>query len=147
MGDGGWGGGGDATTLPDLTEQFAPPETAPPMLVKLLDTIERREVQSLEECAQLLKGICGSPSVPPQYWLTLHCLIKHLGRVCQSAAKNQLSARTLGEIFSPLLFRHQAASCEPSPDSHLKIIEVLISSELSESQAAPGLSAGPSPVR
>ncbi|KAJ8339392.1 hypothetical protein SKAU_G00361780 [Synaphobranchus kaupii] len=196
-----------ATTLLDLTEQFAPPESAPPTLVKLLEAIERKglecptlyrtftaggglevrqcfdsdsppvdleqvelpalcdglrsyledlphpliptavysemvhvaqEVQNPEECAQLLRGIGASPSVPPQYWLTLQCLTKHLGRVCQNTGKNLLSARILGEIFSPLLFRHQAASCEPSPDSLVKIVEVLIGSEWSESQAAPG---------
>ncbi|XP_064165540.1 phosphatidylinositol 3-kinase regulatory subunit alpha isoform X1 [Anguilla rostrata] len=197
-----------ATTLPDLTEQFAPPESAPPLLVKLLEAIERKglecptlyraftaggglevrqcfdsdcpavdleqvelqalcdglrrylqdlphpliptsiysemvhvaqEVQNPEECAQLLRGIGGSPGVPPQYWLTLRCLAKHFGRACQSAAKNQLSARALGEIFSPLLFRQQAAGCEPSPDSQVKVIEVLIGSEWTEIQAAPAL--------
>ncbi|KAG7476964.1 hypothetical protein MATL_G00088360 [Megalops atlanticus] len=196
------------TTLLDLTEQFAPPEPAPPMLLKLLEAIERKglesptlyrtftaggglevrqcfdsdcppldleqvelqalcdglrrylqdlpqpvipasvyaemvhvaqEVQNPEECAQLLRGIAGSPNVPPQYWLTLHCLVKHFCRVCQNTGKNLLSARTLGEIFSPLLFRHQSAGCEPSPDYHIKIIDILISSEWNESQAAPAL--------
>ncbi|KAJ8287040.1 hypothetical protein GJAV_G00046350 [Gymnothorax javanicus] len=197
-----------ATTLQDLTEQFSPPELAPPMLVKLLEAIEKKglespslyrtftaggglevrqcfdsdspavdleqvelqalcdglrrylqdlphpliptaiyselvhiaqEVQNQEECAQLLRGVCGSAGVPHQYWLTFHCLIKHFGRVCQSAGKNLLTARGLGEIFSPLLFRHQPAGCEPSPDSHVRIIDVLITSEWSTSQAAPAL--------
>ncbi|KAJ8401843.1 hypothetical protein AAFF_G00374240 [Aldrovandia affinis] len=196
------------STLLDLTEQFGPPETAPPLLVKLLEAIEKKglecptlyrtftaegglevrqcfdsespavdldqvdlqglcdglrrylqdlphpviptsihgemvhvaqEVQSPEECAQLLRGVAGTSSVPPQFWLTLHCLVKHFSRVCQSAAKNLLTARALGEIFSPLLFRHQAAGCEPSPDAHIRIIDVLISSEWTETQAAPAL--------
>ncbi|XP_069819095.1 phosphatidylinositol 3-kinase regulatory subunit alpha isoform X1 [Dendropsophus ebraccatus] len=35
-----------AFMLPDLAEQFAPPETAPPVLVKLLETIERKGLES-----------------------------------------------------------------------------------------------------
>uniref|UniRef100_A0A8C9WBQ3 Phosphatidylinositol 3-kinase regulatory subunit alpha n=1 Tax=Scleropages formosus TaxID=113540 RepID=A0A8C9WBQ3_SCLFO len=151
-------------TLQDLTEQFAPPEMAPFMLVKLLEAIEKKglsntcaplqsdspcaeldqldlqvlcdglrrylldlphpvvhtsiysemvdvvqEVQNPEECGQLLRRIARSPILPAQYWLTLHCLIKHFCRVCQNTAKNLLSARILGEIFSPLLFRHQTS--------------------------------------
>lgn len=38
-------------------------------------------------------------------------------------------------FFSPPLH-----SCEPSLDAHIKIIEVLVTSEWSESQAAPGTS-------
>ncbi|XP_018600338.1 phosphatidylinositol 3-kinase regulatory subunit alpha isoform X1 [Scleropages formosus] len=195
-------------TLQDLTEQFAPPEMAPFMLVKLLEAIEKKglecptlyrtftagngldvrqcfesdspcaeldqldlqvlcdglrrylldlphpvvhtsiysemvdvvqEVQNPEECGQLLRRIARSPILPAQYWLTLHCLIKHFCRVCQNTAKNLLSARILGEIFSPLLFRHQTSSCEPSPDSNIRIMEVLITSEWNESQVAPAL--------
>ncbi|XP_072272429.1 phosphatidylinositol 3-kinase regulatory subunit alpha isoform X2 [Pyxicephalus adspersus] len=33
-------------TLPDLTEQFAPPETAPPILIKLVESIERKGLES-----------------------------------------------------------------------------------------------------
>ncbi|KAG7481454.1 hypothetical protein MATL_G00066870 [Megalops atlanticus] len=193
-----------ASLLPDLTEQFAPPETAPPILAKLLEALERKglespmlyrtftagsgldfrqgfdsvdleqvdlqtlcdslwrylqdlpspvipssvqsdmvhvvqEVQNPEECAQLLCRIAGSPSLPPQYWLALHCLVKHFCRVCQSSVKNLLSPRALGEIFGPLLFRHQAASCEPSQESHVRIIEVLVTSECNDHQAAPAL--------
>ncbi|XP_072272428.1 phosphatidylinositol 3-kinase regulatory subunit alpha isoform X1 [Pyxicephalus adspersus] len=35
-----------AFTLPDLTEQFAPPETAPPILIKLVESIERKGLES-----------------------------------------------------------------------------------------------------
>lgn len=66
------------------------------------------EVVSPEECAQLLRHVCSTPSLPPQYWLTLHCLLRHFTRVCQNSSKNLLSARALGEIFSPVFFRQQA---------------------------------------
>ncbi|XP_070844607.1 phosphatidylinositol 3-kinase regulatory subunit alpha isoform X1 [Chaetodon trifascialis] len=98
-----------------------------------------KEVVNPEECAQLLRRIASTPSLPPQYWLTLHCLLRHFARVCQNCSKNLLSARALGEIFSPVFFRQQATSCEPSLDAHIKIIEVLVTSEWSESQAAPAL--------
>uniref|UniRef100_A0A672HXZ9 Phosphatidylinositol 3-kinase regulatory subunit alpha n=1 Tax=Salarias fasciatus TaxID=181472 RepID=A0A672HXZ9_SALFA len=142
--------------LLDLTEQFSLPETAPPMLSRLLEAIEkkdppsadldqlelpvlcdglRRYLQDLpqpiiptaiyaqmvhtakeavnpEECAQLLRRVASTPSLPPQYWLTLHCLLRHFARVCQSGSKNLLSARTLGEIFSPVFFRPQCFTRE-----------------------------------
>uniref|UniRef100_A0A3P8ZQE7 Phosphatidylinositol 3-kinase regulatory subunit alpha n=1 Tax=Esox lucius TaxID=8010 RepID=A0A3P8ZQE7_ESOLU len=192
-----------SSALLDLTEQFAPPETAPPMLARLLEAIERKgldnptlyqtftagggldvrqcfdtdldqmdlqmlcdglrrylqdlpqpvipvviyaqlvhtaqEVQNPEECAQLLRRIASAPSLPVQYWLTLHCLLRHWSRVCHNAPKNRLSSRALGEIFSPMLFRQQSTSCEPSPDAHIKIIETLVTSEWTEAQAAPAL--------
>lgn len=67
------------------------------------------EVVNPEECAQLLRRIASTPSLPAQYWLTLHCLLRHFARVCQNGPKNLLSARALGEIFSPVFFRQQAA--------------------------------------
>uniref|UniRef100_A0AAQ6AEY1 Phosphatidylinositol 3-kinase regulatory subunit alpha n=1 Tax=Amphiprion ocellaris TaxID=80972 RepID=A0AAQ6AEY1_AMPOC len=135
--------------LLDLTEQFSLPETAPPMLARLLEAIEKKdplsadldqlelpvlcdglrrylqdlpqpiiptavyaqmvhtakEVVNPEECAQLLRRVASTPSLPPQYWLTLHCLLRHFARVCQNGSKNLLSARSLGEIFSPVFFR------------------------------------------
>uniref|UniRef100_A0A672HWM8 Phosphatidylinositol 3-kinase regulatory subunit alpha n=1 Tax=Salarias fasciatus TaxID=181472 RepID=A0A672HWM8_SALFA len=171
--------------LLDLTEQFSLPETAPPMLSRLLEILLiltipdlydtpmnypsflelpvlcdglRRYLQDLpqpiiptaiyaqmvhtakeavnpEECAQLLRRVASTPSLPPQYWLTLHCLLRHFARVCQSGSKNLLSARTLGEIFSPVFFRPQATSL----DAYIRIIEVLVTSEWSDSQAAPAL--------
>ncbi|MEQ2178065.1 hypothetical protein GOODEAATRI_010101, partial [Goodea atripinnis] len=60
-----------------------------------------------EECAQLLRRIASSPSLPPQYWLTLQCLLRHFARVCQNGSRNLLTARSLGEIFSPVFFRQQ----------------------------------------
>ncbi|KAK1883625.1 Phosphatidylinositol 3-kinase regulatory subunit alpha, partial [Dissostichus eleginoides] len=194
--------------LLDLTEQFSLPETSPPMMARLIETIEKKgvdnptlyrtftaggglevkpyfecdppsadldqvelpilcdglrrylqdlpqpiiptaiyaqmvltakEVVNPEECAQLLRRIASASTLPPQYWLSFHCLLRHFSRVCQNGSKNLLSARALGEIFSPVLFRQQTTSCEPSMEAHIKIIEVLVTSELSESQAAPAL--------
>lgn len=31
-----------ASTLPDLAEQFAPPDVAPPLLIKLVEAIEKK---------------------------------------------------------------------------------------------------------
>ncbi|XP_030625561.1 phosphatidylinositol 3-kinase regulatory subunit alpha isoform X1 [Chanos chanos] len=197
-----------SSSLLDLTEQFAPPDTAPPMLLKLLEAIERKgldnptlyrtftagsgfdirqcfdgdppsteldqldlqmlcdglrrylqdlpqspihpsltsdlvriaqEVQNPDECARVLRKAAGSSALPPQYWLTLRCLLGHFSRVCQASARNLLSARALAEIFSPVLFRQQSASCEPSPDSHIRIVELLVTSEWSENLTAPAL--------
>uniref|UniRef100_A0A673YEG8 Phosphatidylinositol 3-kinase regulatory subunit alpha n=1 Tax=Salmo trutta TaxID=8032 RepID=A0A673YEG8_SALTR len=108
------------------------PVILPAIYTQLVHTAQ--EVQSPEECAQQLRHIASAPSLPAQYWLTFHCLLRHWSRVCHNAPKNLLSSRLLGEIFSPLLFRQQ-----PSPDAHIKIIETLVTSEWTEAQAAPAL--------
>uniref|UniRef100_A0A8C1DEL4 Phosphatidylinositol 3-kinase regulatory subunit alpha n=3 Tax=Cyprinus carpio TaxID=7962 RepID=A0A8C1DEL4_CYPCA len=195
-----------SSALLDLTEQFTPPEVAPPVLLKLLEVIEKKgldnptlyrnftagggldvrqcfdsdpasvdldqmdlqmlcdslrrylqdlpqpvvpsvvysemiriaqEVQSTDECAHHLRLVASSSALPPQYWLTLQSLLRHFSRVCQASAANLLSARALAEIFSPTLFRQQPTSCEPNPEAHIRIIEVLVTSEWSDSQAAP----------
>ncbi|XP_034956223.1 phosphatidylinositol 3-kinase regulatory subunit alpha isoform X1 [Zootoca vivipara] len=196
-----------AFTLPDLSEQFSPPEKAAPLLIKLVEAIERKglecstlyrshgssntgelrqitecdfsavdfdaidlqvlsdalkryfvdlpnpvipasvynemisiaqEVQNSEEYAQVLKRLIRSPNIPQQYWLTLQYLLKHFSRLCQNSTKNFLNARSLAEIFSYLLFRTQVASSD-SPEHHIKILEVLITSEWNERQPAPAL--------
>ncbi|XP_075885593.1 phosphatidylinositol 3-kinase regulatory subunit alpha isoform X1 [Nelusetta ayraudi] len=119
--------------LQDLPQPIIPAALSAQMV------LAAKEAANPEECVQLLRHVASTPTLPPQYWLTLHCLLRHFARVCQSGAKNLLSARALGEIFSPVLFRQQTASCEPGLDAHVKIIEVLVSSEWSESQAAPAL--------
>ncbi|XP_069483488.1 phosphatidylinositol 3-kinase regulatory subunit alpha isoform X2 [Ambystoma mexicanum] len=193
--------------LPDISEQFLPQENAPAVLIKLLEAIEKKglespalyrtpgtssvaeqrqvlecdpssvefeqldlpmlcdtvkrylqdlpnpvvpanvyneilstaqELQNSEDCAQLLKKCLKSPIVPPQYWITLQYLLKHFFKLCQYSSKNLLSAKSLAEIFSPLLFRSQIASSE-NVDHHVKIVEVLITSEWNESQPAPAL--------
>ncbi|XP_042158363.1 phosphatidylinositol 3-kinase regulatory subunit alpha isoform X3 [Oncorhynchus tshawytscha] len=123
-----------------------------PSVISINEFVRNLQVQSPKECAQLLRRIASTPSLPAQYWLTFHCLLRHWSRVCHNAPKNLLSSRALGEIFSPVLFRQQAArwvqereelaltdSCEPSPDAHIKIIETLVTSEWTEAQAAPAL--------
>ncbi|XP_075038587.1 phosphatidylinositol 3-kinase regulatory subunit alpha isoform X1 [Mixophyes fleayi] len=201
------GADSQAFTLPDLTEQFSPPETAPPVLIKLVDTIERKglesptlyrsqgsssvsELRQIIECdpaaadfehldlptlsdafqrylvdlpnpvipaviynemlsavreslnsddyAQLLRKIIQSANVPHQYWLTLQYLLKHFFQLCQSSSKNLLSAKSLAEVFSPLLFRNQLSSSD-SPEYGTQILEVLIASEWNAQQAAPAL--------
>ncbi|KAK1200037.1 P85A kinase, partial [Pygoscelis papua] len=196
-----------AFSLPDLTEQFAPPDVAPPILIKIVEAIEKKglecstlygtqgssssaelrqilecdassldletfdvhtlsealkrylldlpnpiipaavysdmisvaqEVQSSEEYAQLLKKLIRSPNIPPQYWLTLQYLLKHLLRVCQASSKNLVNARSLAEVFSPLLFKFQIASSD-NTEHHIKILEVLITSEWNERQPVPAL--------
>ncbi|NP_001085538.1 phosphoinositide-3-kinase regulatory subunit 1 L homeolog [Xenopus laevis] len=196
-----------AFTLPDLTEQFSPPDTAPPLLIKLIEAIEKkglesatlyrsqssssltelrqileydaasvdfeqfdiailsdalkrylldlpnpvipalmysemlsaaRESISSEEYVQLLRKIIRCANVPQHYWLTLQYLLKHFFQLCQSASKNLLSAKSLAEIFSPLLFRIQVSSSDGSEFS-TQILEVLITSEWNEKQAAPAL--------
>ncbi|XP_061149299.1 phosphatidylinositol 3-kinase regulatory subunit alpha isoform X1 [Syngnathus typhle] len=98
-----------------------------------------KEVSNADECGQQLRRAANSPALPPQYWLALQCVLRHLARVCQNAAKNLLNARALGEIFSPVFFRQQSTSCEPSLDAHVRIVELLIASGNTESQAAPAL--------
>ncbi|NWR74415.1 P85A kinase, partial [Centropus unirufus] len=97
-----------------------------------------QEVQSSEEYAQLLKKLIRSPNIPPQYWLTLQYLLKHFLRVCQASSKNLLNTRALAEIFSPLLFKFQTASSD-NTEHHVKILEVLITSEWNERQSVPAL--------
>lgn len=75
------------------------------------------EVQGSEDCAQHLRRVASSSALPPQYWLTLQCLLRHLARVCQASAANLLNARALAEIFGPMLFRQQAARCSQEPSS------------------------------
>lgn len=84
-------------------------ERVSPRLVSSASLRPPAEAANPEECAQLLRHVASTPTLPPQYWLTLHCLLRHFARVCQSGAKNLLSARALGEIFSPVLFRQQTA--------------------------------------
>uniref|UniRef100_A0A671UPI6 Phosphatidylinositol 3-kinase regulatory subunit alpha n=1 Tax=Sparus aurata TaxID=8175 RepID=A0A671UPI6_SPAAU len=115
--------------LPDLPEQFGPPDTAPALLSRLMEAVETKgikhthlivgvcsrfcspaEVRDLEDCAQVLRGVASSPSCPAQYGLTLLSVVRHLARLCLHSARNQLSPRNLAESFSPLLFRQAAGS-------------------------------------
>ncbi|KAM9858365.1 phosphatidylinositol 3-kinase regulatory subunit alpha-like isoform 2-T2 [Aulostomus maculatus] len=193
--------------LPDLTEQFGPPDTAPPLLSRLMEAVETKgldcpsvyrslsggsldtrqladtdleqmdvqslcdgvvrflqdlpspvlplllqtdmihavqEVRDLEECAQVLLGIAGSPTCSAQYGLTLLSVVRHLARLCLHSSRNQPSPQSLAESFSPLLFRHTGGS-ESTLDPLVQVLEVLITSELNMNQAAPALP--PKPVK
>ncbi|XP_031694393.1 phosphatidylinositol 3-kinase regulatory subunit alpha-like isoform X3 [Anarrhichthys ocellatus] len=103
-----------------------------------------QDVQDLEDCAQLLRGVTSSPSFPAQYGLTLLSVVRHLARLCLTGTRTQLSPRNLAETFSPLLFR-PAAGSESSLDPLVQVLEVLITSELNMNQAAPALP--PKPVK
>ncbi|KAM6930257.1 phosphatidylinositol 3-kinase regulatory subunit alpha-like isoform 2-T2 [Xenentodon cancila] len=193
--------------LPDLPEQFGPPDTAPPLLSRLMEAVEAKgldspgvyrsisggvldprqladtdleqlevstlcdgvvrflqdlpgpvlpsslqadmihtvqEVRDTEDCAQVLRGVAGSPTCPTQYGLTLLSVVRHLARMCLHGARNQLNPRNVSEIFSPLLFRHTGGS-EFDLDPLVPVLEVLITSELNMNQAAPALP--PKPVK
>uniref|UniRef100_A0A8C2XTX2 Phosphoinositide-3-kinase regulatory subunit 1 n=1 Tax=Cyclopterus lumpus TaxID=8103 RepID=A0A8C2XTX2_CYCLU len=153
-------------SLPDLPEQFGPPDSAPPLLSRLMEALlllfpappppprshahvspltcfVSAEVRDLEECAQLLRGVASSPACPAQYGLTLLGVVRHLARLCLHGAGTQMSPQNLAESFSPLLFRPAAGSS--SLDPLVQVLEVLISSELNMNQAAPALP--PKPVK
>uniref|UniRef100_I3J002 Phosphoinositide-3-kinase regulatory subunit 1 n=1 Tax=Oreochromis niloticus TaxID=8128 RepID=I3J002_ORENI len=112
----------EGLVLPDLPEHFGPPDTAPPLLSRLMEAIETKgtehtkkpddpaPVRDLEECAQLLRSVASSPTCPAQYGLTLLSVVRHLARLCLHGSRNQLSPRNLAESFSPLLFRQTAGS-------------------------------------
>ncbi|XP_074057395.1 phosphatidylinositol 3-kinase regulatory subunit alpha isoform X1 [Macrotis lagotis] len=194
-------------TLLDLTEQFSSPAVAPPILIKLVETIEKKglecptlyrtqsasslaelrqlldcdassvdfdvidmqvlsdafkrylldlpnpvipgtiysemisvaqELQSPEENVQMLKKLMRTPHIPHQHGLTLQYLLKHFFKLCQAASKNLLNARSLAEIFSPLLFRFPLTGSD-NAEHLIKTIELLISSEWNERQPAPAL--------
>uniref|UniRef100_A0A8C7Y727 Phosphatidylinositol 3-kinase regulatory subunit alpha n=1 Tax=Oryzias sinensis TaxID=183150 RepID=A0A8C7Y727_9TELE len=73
-----------------------------------------------EDCAQVLRAVASSAACPAQYGLTLLSVVRHLARLCLHATRNQLSPRTLGELFSPLLFRLAAGSVPHSQQFNRK---------------------------
>ncbi|XP_014879575.1 phosphatidylinositol 3-kinase regulatory subunit alpha-like [Poecilia latipinna] len=98
-----------------------------------------QEVRDPEECAQVLRGVASSPTCPAQFGLTLLSVVRHLARLCLHGSRNQLSPRVLAENFSPLLFRQPPGS-DSTLDPLVQVLEVLITSELNMTQAAPGSS-------
>jgi hypothetical protein len=44
-----------ALTLPDLAEQFAPPDIAPPLLIKLVEAIEKKGNQTTRGITSFVK--------------------------------------------------------------------------------------------
>uniref|UniRef100_A0A4W6F569 Phosphoinositide-3-kinase, regulatory subunit 2 (beta) n=1 Tax=Lates calcarifer TaxID=8187 RepID=A0A4W6F569_LATCA len=122
-----------AVSVLDLSEQFTPPETAPPTLVSLIQAIEKRgmfmstshRIRHVYKyilfvflCTTLPDGaVAGShdrevslvlessTTVPLHHHLTLQYLLTHLAKVTQVQASNGLDTHTLGKIFGPLLIR------------------------------------------
>uniref|UniRef100_A0A673BTY7 Phosphoinositide-3-kinase, regulatory subunit 2 (beta) n=1 Tax=Sphaeramia orbicularis TaxID=375764 RepID=A0A673BTY7_9TELE len=111
-----------AVSVPDLGEQFTPPETAPPVLVSLTQAIEKRgtsastavqpSVFSLSHGAvagshdrEVSLVLESSTTVPLHHRLTLQFLLTHLAKVIQAQTSNGLDTHTLGQIFGPLLIR------------------------------------------
>uniref|UniRef100_A0A674ED08 Phosphoinositide-3-kinase, regulatory subunit 2 (beta) n=1 Tax=Salmo trutta TaxID=8032 RepID=A0A674ED08_SALTR len=125
-----------AVSLLDLTEQFTPPETAPPTLVNLVDAIEKKgthshtrqcnTTQTLTYIHNWSKAVAASSSggrelslvleratsMPLHHHLTLHYLLTHLGKVIQTSHLNGLDLHTLGLVFGPLLIRPSSATGE-----------------------------------
>ncbi|KAM9101425.1 phosphatidylinositol 3-kinase regulatory subunit alpha isoform X1 [Sarcophilus harrisii] len=199
-------------TLLELTEQFSSPAIAPPVLIKLVEAIEKKglecptlyrtqssssiaelrqlldcdaslvdfdvidvqvlsdafkrylldlpnpvipgtvysemisvaqELQSTEENVQMLKKLMRTPHIPHQHGLMLQYLLKHFFKLCQASSKNLLNARSLSEIFSPMLFRFPITGSD-NAEHLIKTIELLISSEWNERQPAPALPPKPS---
>uniref|UniRef100_A0A8C4DQ56 Phosphoinositide-3-kinase, regulatory subunit 2 (beta) n=1 Tax=Dicentrarchus labrax TaxID=13489 RepID=A0A8C4DQ56_DICLA len=108
-----------AVSVPDLSEQFTPPETAPPALVSMIQAIEKRGTyirvnrpthssvspppavtRHDREVSLVLES---STTVPLHHRLTLQYLLTHLAKVTQAQASNGLDTHTLGQIFGPLL--------------------------------------------
>uniref|UniRef100_A0A4W5NMX8 Phosphoinositide-3-kinase, regulatory subunit 2 (beta) n=1 Tax=Hucho hucho TaxID=62062 RepID=A0A4W5NMX8_9TELE len=129
-----------AVSLLDLTEQFTPPETAPPTLVNLVEAIEKKGTHNATHITinmhtQGCGNTCGLPpstdvaasssggrelslvleratSVPLHYRLTLQYLLTHLGKVGRGSQLNGLDPHTLGLVFGPLLIRPRSATGE-----------------------------------
>uniref|UniRef100_A0A8C2XQC5 Phosphoinositide-3-kinase, regulatory subunit 2 (beta) n=1 Tax=Cyclopterus lumpus TaxID=8103 RepID=A0A8C2XQC5_CYCLU len=118
-----------AVSVLDLSEQFTPPETAPPALASLIQAIEKRGTSTqsakvficrlsrlsvspymcdclpLAMCLEVSLVLESSTSVPLHHHLTLQYLLTHLAKVTQVQASNGLDTHTLGKIFGPLLIR------------------------------------------
>uniref|UniRef100_A0A4X2LVF7 Phosphatidylinositol 3-kinase regulatory subunit alpha n=1 Tax=Vombatus ursinus TaxID=29139 RepID=A0A4X2LVF7_VOMUR len=97
-----------------------------------------QELQSTEDYVQMLKKLMRTPHIPHQHGLTLQYLLKHFFKLCQASSKNLLNARSLSEIFSPMLFRFPITGSD-NAEHLIKTIELLISSEWNERQPAPAL--------
>eukprot|EP00064_Thunnus_orientalis_P003747 superscaffoldBa00000318_g3758 len=100
---------GKAVSVPDLSEQFTPPETAPPSLVSLIQAIEKRGISvSASQLTRLSsRSLRASPSLslsmceclPPAICLLLPC-------------QNSLTSRRLD---SKTLYRTTGSSLSDSP--------------------------------
>ncbi|XP_063819452.1 phosphatidylinositol 3-kinase regulatory subunit alpha isoform X2 [Pseudophryne corroboree] len=118
-----------AFTLPDLTEQFSPPETAPPVLIKLVETIERKGLESsilyrsqgsssLSELRQILEYDSAAADLEP---LDLPTLSDALQRYLLDLPNPVIPAVTYNEMLSAV--RESLTS-----DDHAQLLRKIIQS-------------------
>ncbi|KAK9408499.1 phosphatidylinositol 3-kinase regulatory subunit alpha [Crotalus adamanteus] len=155
-------------TLPDLCEQFSPPENAPPLLVKLVEAIERKGL----ECSSLYRSQGSSSSVELRQiiecevssvdfdGIELHILTDALKRYFLDLPNPVISASVYNEMISvtqevqnseeyaqalkkfirsPNIPQQYWLTLHSDSDQHIKILEVLITGALNERQPAPAL--------
>ncbi|XP_060900344.1 phosphatidylinositol 3-kinase regulatory subunit beta [Labrus mixtus] len=85
-----------AVSVPDLSEQFTPPETAPPALVSLIQAIEKRGL----DCVTLYRSTSGSSGADsPVYSLSTECEMgqKDVADLCECVL------RYLRDLPSPVI--------------------------------------------
>ncbi|XP_060550131.1 phosphatidylinositol 3-kinase regulatory subunit beta isoform X2 [Pantherophis guttatus] len=123
-------------TLPELSEQFAPPEVAPPLLCRLVDVIEKKdwavtgdlEVLDVHSLGEALKGYLQdlpTPVVPP-------CVQGEILRVLQDVTQPELCQKQLLSVLeSPAM-----------PLPHLLTFQFLLQhfSKVAEQAESNGLS-------
>lgn len=86
---------------------------------------------------ELLQQVLDKPEVPLQNLLTLHYLLQHLDKVCQSAEQNGLDIYTLGQIFGPLLFRGPVSGSEEDEAFPAAAVERLLLERIWEQEPTP----------
>uniref|UniRef100_A0A3Q2XM58 Phosphoinositide-3-kinase, regulatory subunit 2 (beta) n=1 Tax=Hippocampus comes TaxID=109280 RepID=A0A3Q2XM58_HIPCM len=155
-----------AASVPDLSEQFTPAETAPAALVSLIQAIEQRGLTSPSlyrtttnssvsdipmhtfiqdgtvagshdrEVSRVLES---SSTVPFHHRLTLQYLLTHLAKVTQAQASNALDTHTVGKIFGPLLMRTATSAPLLSLDEELPalVVERLLIERTAEQDLTP----------
>uniref|UniRef100_A0A665UKZ4 Phosphatidylinositol 3-kinase regulatory subunit gamma-like n=1 Tax=Echeneis naucrates TaxID=173247 RepID=A0A665UKZ4_ECHNA len=131
-----------AVSVQDLSEQFTPPETAPPALINLIQDIEKRGISISANGAvasnhdrEVSLVLENSTAVPLHHRLTLQYLLTHLVKVTRAQASNGLDTHTLGRIFGPLLIRTGPSLCAPTVIS--LVVERLLIERTAEQDLAP----------
>uniref|UniRef100_A0A3Q2V226 Phosphoinositide-3-kinase regulatory subunit 1 n=1 Tax=Haplochromis burtoni TaxID=8153 RepID=A0A3Q2V226_HAPBU len=105
----------EGLVLPDLPEQFGPPDTAPPLLSRLMEAIETKGLDS----PGLYRSLSGG-GVDTQ-------------QLADMKQRKPLTHFVNGTDDVVSVFR-----CESGLDPLVQVLEVLITSELNMNQAAPG---------
>uniref|UniRef100_A0A3P8VUX0 Phosphoinositide-3-kinase, regulatory subunit 2 (beta) n=1 Tax=Cynoglossus semilaevis TaxID=244447 RepID=A0A3P8VUX0_CYNSE len=135
-----------AVSVLDLSEQFTPPETAPPALVSLIQAIEKREgAVAASHDREVSLVLERSTNIPLHNRLTLQYLLTHLAKVTQ--ANNGLDSHTLGNIFGPLIIRTSPTSSGSSFDEEFPALvmeRLLIERTTEQNLTPPDLPAKPS---